>query len=1574
MAEKVGLLASSEAFRFLKTNPKQTQVANKSSDSSSENTDATNSVDNKSQVFLAVNHQQKNKYTKAEILKYLSKFSLSLSEEEDSKFQAYMKSVIQDLIPEHDWSKESIRFVLDAREGPNGYYINLGKGEHIIGITKENFSNQSLLYWLVGHEYGHLKARVKGIKENSKAEEAYADSHLLEQMEELGLDASIAMQVFRSSRESDINNILFQSILDVHPLETTRLGIIDTILGGISHVRGGLNIETNRLKANDKEFDLTNSLIEQAFKNTEVKIESELSKPATKLFNELELVHKEIQEVSQELKQHEQLNESEKRTLINRLSASLFEYRELKVYTENILDPDSKGLTDKHQEIKAEAKTCLNILLNNYQAFITTDQMSEVHFGQFLKMYARAEMPKIDLGNIKENIDSFCLATEDKEIEEAAKKILEAYTQHEKLFRNQSDGLRSINKYDQNAFNISTRHEMIKEGKLTRDLPWARHIEALKSNPIPEIRDTLLLLGIIDKDLYEVSLNELAFITDRPQLSTSSLMLTNRNYEHAIVPESCKEGSDINLTIEIIDNNNRNQKEQYESICHAAAYSYLGEQLAPLANETYLKALETKDPNEKELLIKHCQSLVSYFYAPLTLTVRFNSTDKLIKSLGENLEIPIIGLDYIEKDIDLFFVINEAEEVYSKSADDIIKKLNELCNEGKQKEVNKILTKILNRSIFGLGYDYKSESKFINFIYGKPDLFTDEEKATLIGLCDYYEYNSDDISIPAPKEVNNTADIRAKFINYDNGELDLIRGAFSCGDVENYDELLKRLEFIKSLDNEDPNGRIAKIISIWIAAEISEAIEVLENDTETIPLVDIINLCPETALKFDDRLRNNISDWLDELDFKSTEIDKAIHAYTKLSQVQLINNLEHEDQLIKNLVEKIPEEQNLSLRLNTIETLMSSSANEWPEIRSLLNQYWIEIVIELSNKNEDQILESVDKVLNKINKKDAYTLISSLADSLQTQEELSIKLGQLIEDHLINSVITANQASVGVIEGIKELANRNHSFRESLLNYLYSGSQKLSEEMDKQFLEAYKINAHVNFMGRGLFNVNDLHKFKQEVPKVRQRLYELFRMNFWNSSIPARAAALKDIMMPFNHEQSGKDAFFWGSVAYVVKKLIPGGEPYAQETRNTLFNFCKILPNRERDIFLASVFAAAEENKNNSPSNVGQRLATLLSMMGPATIKLGQAIHSFDRTPEDIRSGMEIMKSNVDSPTRWNLFKLLNKTLPDSLKSRIKSVEERLGAASYYYVYKVTLDDGKEYALALLKPYAKERSERGFEHLRALVQEFKKEGKSSEYLTALEELIEQSYKMASIETDSESSKLQEEQAKTLYSDQTITINDREFNISIANSLELDTGYRLMELAPGQPFNELAKENTDPEWLHDFSLAYHSFELKNMLSGNLFDEDRHGEQMNIESNSATLYDFGAISLEQAAPDELFELGQLIADFYKELQNNKTATDLGESLAQTFSKSITERKDAGKTPHYLVSINRAWLALGDYRKNFRQEDYKDMLISVLKSGSVNEKVLEGFYSSLSTFEAAKIKLGLQAIKAKIKFKTA
>lgn len=576
-------------------------------------------------------------------------------------------------------------------------------------------------------------------------------------------------------------------------------------------------------------------------------------------------------------------------------------------------------------------------------------------------------------------------------------------------------------------------------------------------------------------------------------------------------------------------------------------------------------------------------------------------------------------------------------------------------------------------------------------------------------------------------------------------------------------------------------------------------------------------------------------------------------------------------------------------------------------------------------------------------------------------------------------------------EMIKTASQVNLNAEELVKSYLYGiGVDYLTSEMDNDpdmanrfiaFLNAKGENqdcedmsAHIKTVMMERYNENkSWHRDRLKVvlentkPLNLKVLYE----NFWSAPLEARAVIIARMLKSAvkadgNKENEGKAENSWERVFDVVMDTVISPTDTSQESayaRDIMHSYIGARSDYERELILSAMMVA-NRNIGQDAGNVGKALKLFLENMGPAEIKLGQAIASHPHTPQSIRDELQELKNAADKPARWTLYDWIkNENIPEELWKN-KHLGAILGSASYY----TSVALGGDKVLRILRPEAREKAAKGFKVIGATIDDLKEKDKISDLdyraLTAsVSEMVKQAARMSSIETDHDIGQTQYEEAQELYNGVQMTSGSKTFSLKVMDWRAKGKNWIVMDRAKGPTFNALP-ENTPAEQAYkkSFAKAYISFEIQNIISGGRFDHDRHGAQLCIdpETNEVGIFDTGAMALNDPSPEEQRVLGNMIYGVIKQAIQKEEQSFA--RMSGILGDKIEELHTKGIDTQYLVEVKKGLLALGDFFNVLDEDDVKALMPGIEIFTSLSAHIQAGVTEKMSLMEKAALKARL------------
>ncbi len=531
-------------------------------------------------------------------------------------------------------------------------------------------------------------------------------------------------------------------------------------------------------------------------------------------------------------------------------------------------------------------------------------------------------------------------------------------------------------------------------------------------------------------------------------------------------------------------------------------------------------------------------------------------------------------------------------------------------------------------------------------------------------------------------------------------------------------------------------------------------------------------------------------------------------------------------------------------------------------------------------------------------------------------------------------------------------------------------------------------------------------KDPQKRAEMKGRLRSAYD-NFWNSSLESRAYYMNLLAFPTNvvRRSNRDEGEYEQLVDFVINKTLPFNEHedlnstfnrYTTFGRDLVMSYIKDSSEAEQRLLLSGLMVSAHtlgEVEERDETIIGKAIALTLKNMGPAGVKLAQAIHSYPDTPEPIRNGMEGVKGEANWPTRLQVFDSMEASIPpingaDNITlDGIAHVGKTLGAGAYQFTVRAKLthplNELDEVAVTLLRNHVYTFAQNEFKHIQDSLDTFIKRREAagdtfnSTTIQAMNHVLDQASASSKLETDYDTGKKQAEFMHAQYDG--LTVRTGEHTIAFQTVDWIDHGivrkqtshgdevqaYKVASIAKGTPFNKFSQTAT-PEELKALGIALQATEDMMTLSGKHFDHDRHGDNFNIlrveedlQIGDNTLrkgdflvthYDFGAVNLESPTSEEKAELGRILAiTLQAALEGDEK--DIKTVLIKNMTDSLGQDHHES---NYLSAVLRGLLARGDFIRYLTKEDIQLAEMALFESGTVDQEILNSLMQTMMNQE--------------------
>lgn len=466
----------------------------------------------------------------------------------------------------------------------------------------------------------------------------------------------------------------------------------------------------------------------------------------------------------------------------------------------------------------------------------------------------------------------------------------------------------------------------------------------------------------------------------------------------------------------------------------------------------------------------------------------------------------------------------------------------------------------------------------------------------------------------------------------------------------------------------------------------------------------------------------------------------------------------------------------------------------------------------------------------------------------------------------------------------------------------------------------------------------------------RMALFDI-HASFWDLPLAARTLLFRHFLIPPVDEYEDADAAYMEGRDLVLDRLfaldsLEEGSPERRQmiwARTFVETFLDVSHESERALILAALLGAAQiAGRGGVRMSPGKVLNAILSSLGPAYVKLGQAIYAYPNTPEELKSDLEGLTTLTNEPLRWEFWELFDETVPKAEQKRIRWIGKIVGAASFNIIALSRNRLGQPEAFALLRKHALQQGLKGFDTLEDVACVLSLEDADlSRFRQDALNIIRHARELTAIETDNRIGAKQAVIQKAQYQGVRIRVGAEEFHLNPVAWKRHGEGWRRMSVAAGLPFNQLP-ESTEEERAHKSRAATAIFiaELVNILRGRQIDYDRHAGQYTVDGDDIYPVDCGGMSIERPpVPDRrLFgwRIGRLVGRLASEDCN----------VEEVLAAFIGE---AGFSDH-MQRVRRSLLSLGFTFKQMDKDNFKSAFMAALGSGEVDPLIMQSIRDGL------------------------
>ncbi|WP_454781733.1 ABC transporter [Legionella sp. WA2022007384] len=656
--------------------------------------------------------------------------------------------------------------------------------------------------------------------------------------------------------------------------------------------------------------------------------------------------------------------------------------------------------------------------------------------------------------------------------------------------------------------------------------------------------------------------------------------------------------------------------------------------------------------------------------------------------------------------------------------------------------------------------------------------------------------------------------------------------------------------------------------------------------------------------------------------------------------IERIKGISERDERIQALEELLFVENSISLPISDITLRNEAIAQLVQDLRDKYGQD------DQSQEYKEKILAVINRLYKNMAKRDVTLMLSRLANAIESQWEVTEHLGILLEP---DKYLSTNQQEKidfsisSLAAASRKLSEDKNDIREFLEFISSPISRQTTDKFSSYLLTHHKINGLAKRLGYS----DNLAEIEKDKPGTIALMLRTLYAQFWDVSLEERAVIVDHLLIPANKVKTAdemEDAYE-EAFSYVVHKLFPHAETDKEENfaYALLKAYLETADKYIRSHLLAGMLVATNQSTGTGQSSsAGKKLAMLCEHMGPAYVKLAQAVHSHPNTPEHIRRDLDHLKGRANPPHRWQLWRLLREVVSRDDRKMIKRVGALLGSASYNLALEVELEDGQDVVLLMLREHAAKNAQEGFRHLQKTI-EACSHADMKPIRESILSIISEAQELSKIEMDRKLSEQQNQIAAKLYARSiTVNVDDKPYTFTLnpAHLIKSGEGYRFIQRVYGTEFNELPNQTPEDKAIRRaIAKAVITVELINILQGGCFDSDRHGNQLRHQNHQLGLYDFGEMSLQPPSDVELKQLANVLSDIPKAaIKNRLFNTNFDLLLTEHIRKALK----AGEPTSYLMRVRKGLLALRDFQKELSSQELMDVLKQVNTSEAIHKKI--------------------------------
>lgn len=398
--------------------------------------------------------------------------------------------------------------------------------------------------------------------------------------------------------------------------------------------------------------------------------------------------------------------------------------------------------------------------------------------------------------------------------------------------------------------------------------------------------------------------------------------------------------------------------------------------------------------------------------------------------------------------------------------------------------------------------------------------------------------------------------------------------------------------------------------------------------------------------------------------------EELIICYRAADYFTLFPSHEVQSQVSQFMLDRINAIPNLDEKLKALKQLLfqfngfTYSLSDF-HFRNHLIKRWVDSIYAKygADLGDKEYLDNLKRVIKEVYEqtpaRERHTILSLLANKIQTQRELSEYIGgmlQPIEFYMVGRKDKIYAPALSQMAAVSAKLGEDVATQKQSLDFLTSPLTDQSLHQFSEYLITHqKTKSFLNKFGCSIYEdyytADDINFIT--VQKLRE-----FYSTFWDRPLEERAVMIDHLIIPANKTLTEEDESkaYQDGIEYAAAKLFPNASVANSDDEFALAflgAYLNAADKHFRNILLSGMLVVSNECIQQQEISTGKKLALLCEHMGPAYVKLAQAIHSHPSTPEHLRRDLDHVKGHANPPYRWNVWRLLTDVLPDNVLASI---------------------------------------------------------------------------------------------------------------------------------------------------------------------------------------------------------------------------------------------------------------------------------------------------------------------------------